>query len=333
MKKRSTITDVAKLAGVSIATVSYVLNNTKTVKPATKRKVLLAIKELNYIPNTLAKSLKGHQTKIVGLLISNIANPFFPPIVRGLDNYLLSKGYNTLLSETHNNVEVEKAQLRALLERRIDALAVSLALDEVEHFSNLNIPLLFFNRVPQGDTFNKVTFDAFKGAYIASKHLVQHNYKNIALIVGPKELSTAEHRLSGFKKALEEGGIPIKKEYIKEEEFTFEAGYKAAEELMSLHTPPDAIFASNYDFSIGALKYLKEHNYKIPQDVALIGYDEEPWADLIESPLTLVKYPLTEAGEAIGKRIVELLEAKEFKEAKELSFEPTLVIRKSCGCQ
>src|SRR5690554_3132844 len=192
MRKKATIKDVAKMANVSTATVSHVLNKTKNVKRATEVRVMQAVKELNYIPNTMAKHLKRNHTHLVGLLISDIANPFFPPVVRGIGDYLAANGYNILLSETSGNLELEKANLRALIGRRIEGLIVSLATAEEQHFEKIKTPLVFFNRVPVSELCNKVSFKNFEAGYIATKHLIDHGYKKIALIAGPQDLNVGK---------------------------------------------------------------------------------------------------------------------------------------------
>ncbi|MGI6467323.1 MAG: LacI family DNA-binding transcriptional regulator [Sphaerochaetaceae bacterium] len=332
MRKKATIKDVAKMANVSTATVSHVLNKTKNVKRATEVRVMQAVKELNYIPNTMAKHLKRDHTHLVGLLISDIANPFFPPVVRGIEDYLASQGYQLILSETNGTLENEKQHLQTLLERRIDALIVSLATSEERHFENLDLPLVFFNRIPVSNKFNKVGFKSFDAAYNVAKHFLDHGYENISIIVGPQTISTGRDRLLGFKEAIKERNKELEEKYLQIRDFSIEAGFEGMKYLMHLDVPPRAVFASNYAITLGALKYLKENNHKIPTEIAFIGYDDAPWTPLADPPLTLISYPLSEMGKEIGKMVVELIRAEDTPVAKTLQFEGELVVRKSCGC-
>jgi LacI family transcriptional regulator len=333
MKKAPTLQDVANYAKVSTATVSNVINNTKPVRSGTKLRVLEAIEKLDYIPNDLAKSLKVQDTKLIGLLISDIANPFFPPVVRGIGDYLAANGYNILLSETSGNLELEKANLRALIGRRIEGLIVSLATAEEQHFERIKTPLVFFNRVPTNENCNKVSFKNFEAGYIATKHLIEHGYKKIALIAGPQDLNVGRERLRGYEEAFKESNLEINPLFIEESDFVVEQGYEAMKKIMERTIRPEAVFACNYALTLGALQYLKENNIKIPDDIAFVGYDEAPWSTIIESPLTLIRFPLHEMGVTIGKMILNrITEEESGNEFESYDMEPELVVRQSCGC-
>jgi len=333
VKKKPTLQDVAAMAEVSTATVSNVINNTKNVSIETKQKILEAIETLNYIPNNLAKSLKIQDTKLIGLLISDIANPFFPPVIRGIEDSLADSGYNLILCETNSDSNLEKKNLRVLLSRRIEGLLVSLAGSEDLHFSNIDTPLVFFNRVPVSDQFNKVQVKNFKAAYVGTTHLIEHKYERIAIVAGPQYLNVGRDRLLGYKQALIDGGQEIDSKYISIKEFSVAEGYQGMKELMQQDPKPDAVFTSNNALTLGAFKFLKDTAiYKIPEDIAFLGYDDTQWATIVDPPITVVRYPMYEMGLAVGTMIIELVKGQGLIPPRTIAFEPELEVRKSCGC-
>ena len=332
MKKKPTMQDVAAIAGVSTATVSNVINNTKNVSEGTKRKILDVIESLDYIPNNLAKSLKMQDTKLIGLLISDIANPFFPPVVRGIEDSLAENGYNLILCETNSDSNLERENLRVLLSRRIEGLMVSLAGSEESHFENIDTPLVFFNRVPVSDQYNKVQVKNFKAAYVGTTHLIGHDYKRVAILAGPQHLNVGRDRLFGYKEALLESGREVDSNYISIREFTVAEGYQGMKELMDRSPKPDAVFTSNNALTLGAFQYLKDAGYRIPTDIAFLGYDDTQWATIVDPPISVVRYPMYEMGQAIGAMIIALVKSRGQEPPRTIAFEPELVVRKSCGC-
>ncbi len=332
VKRRPTLEDVASLAGVSTATVSNLINGTKFVGDKTKAKINQAIEKLDYIPNSLAKSLKISDSKLIGLLISDFANPFFPPVVRGIEEQLAKNGYNLLLSDTNSDTEKEKKNLRVLLGRRIDGLLVSLAGSEEEHFHDIYTPTVFFNRVPVSEKFCKVQVKNFKATYIGTQHLIGHGYKRIAMIAGPQHLNVGKDRLDGYKQALLDQGMEADPAYQRVCKLTVANGYAQMKSLMEMEVPPEAVITGNNALSLGAFSFLKEAQYKIPSDIAFLGYDETDWATIVDPPITVIRYPMYEMGESIATMILDRVHDKNPNTIKSLSFEPELVIRQSCGC-
>lgn len=332
--KRATLREVAVLAGVSTATVSNVLNETKYVSDEIKRKVKLACEELNYEINTVAKSLRVKESRIIGLLISDIANPFFSSVVRGIEKELAKSYYSLLLCNTDSNLEKEDKYLKVLIGKRIDGLIVSSAGNSGEYFSSLKkmgVPIVFLNRCPDFMTFDVIMTNNIQGAYSATEHLIRHNYSKIAIITGRIAISTGKDRLTGYKRALEDYGIPEFDHLIKEGNFDIDSGYRMMKELMSQDEKPDAVFISNNSMTLGACKYLKEKAYSIPDDIALIGYDDPDWAELIEPPITTVRQPSYEIGTQAAKLMVGRIVNNHIK--KEIMYMDTkLIIRQSCGC-
>ena len=334
MKRKPTLLDVATMAGVSTATVSNVLNGTKNVGSEVKRKIHEAVEALNYIPNNVAKSLRVKESKLVGLMLSDISNPFFAQVVRGLEDSLAAKGYTVILCDTDVDVEKEKTYLRVLLSRRIDGLVVSLAGDEHEydHFKALDLPVVFFNRTPDSDIFNRVKTQNFDGAYLAASHLIDHGYRRIGIVAGPQHISVGRERLHGFRRALEDRGQEFDPELVGIGQFSVEGGYSAMEALMGLTRKPDAVFTCNNVLTLGAFRFLRDAGCRIPQDIAFLGYDDPDWTTIVDPPLSVIRQHGFEMGQKTGELVLDCIQKKETKLAREISLCSELVIRKSCGC-
>lgn len=336
VNKKATLKDVADLAGVSTATVSYVLNHSKSISEEVKRNVYSAMKALNYRPNTLAKSLRMKESKLIGLMISDIANTFFSSIVRGIEDELSESGYSVLLCNTDSNVEKEENYLDVLLGRRVDGLIVSAAGQTGEYFEalqSIGVPIVFLNRCPDFCKSDIVVTDNIAGAYAATEHLIEHGYKNISIIAGPQSISTGRERFVGFKRAMESKGRPMEKDLIKQGLFDEESGYKLMKEIMEQTNRPDAVFICNNSMTLGAYKYIKEVNITIPDQVAIVGFDDPEWATIVDPPLTAVEQPAYEQGKDAAKLIVEKLKGEATSKQQIIALNPSLKVRGSCGCK
>jgi len=330
--RKSTLKDVAELAGVSTATVSHVLNDSKFVGDALKLKVLAAVDTLDYVPNSLAKSLRMSESKLIGLMISDISNPFFSLVVRGIEDGLAKSDYNVLLCNTDSTFSKEEEYLKVLLSRRIDGLVVSSAGGEGNHFRSTGVPLVFLNRSPNSLANNMVTTNNYKGAYWATEHLVKHGYQRIAIIAGPQHINTARDRLMGYCCAIgDNGGVPDDG-LLKIGQFDTESGYTAMQELMGQKVKPDAVFTCNNLMTLGAFRYLREAGLKIPEQIALVGYDDPEWATIAEPPLTVIRQPAYNLGLTAAKLVVECIKEKNQGKPQKIFLDPELIVRKSCGC-
>jgi LacI family transcriptional regulator len=336
VKERATLKEVAKAAGVSTATVSNVLNDTKYVSEELKQKIFNVMHELNYQPNALAKSLRVKESKLIGLMISDIANPFFSLIVRGIEDTLNENGYNVLLCNSDSDIEKEKKYLEIMMGRRVDGLVISSVGNTGNCYSTLkgsSLPIVFLNRCPEFKSPNIVLTDNFYGAYIAAKHLIEHNYKKIAVIAGPQDISTGKERFQGFKQALDNFGIELLDDYIKIGDFTTESGYNSMKELMTQDNKPEAVFISNNLMTLGAYTYAKECKVKIPDQAAIIGFNDPEWAKVVDPPLTAVKQPAYEQGVHAVKLILGRIKGKADAVGQVVTLEPEFIIRESCGCR
>ncbi|WML57832.1 LacI family DNA-binding transcriptional regulator [Neobacillus sp. PS2-9] len=332
--KDATLKEVAQLANVSTATVSNVINNTKHVSEDLKKKVYESMKVLNYKPNEIAKSLKVKQSRLIGILISDISNSFISKVVKGIESTLSEKGYNVLLCSTDSDVEKEKEYLKVLMGKRIDGLIISSS-GGGNHYDDLlkaKVPLVFLNRCPEHLPSNMVMTNNIKGAYMATEHLIKHGYKKIAIITGPMQYSTGRDRYIGYKRALEDYAISYHDELVLEGDFTIESGYELTKEIIESKMKIDAIFISNNSMSLGSYKYIKEQGLKIPQDIALYGFDDPEWADVVDPPLSGITQPAFELGVYAAQKMIDTIQGTcpEIREIKYL--DPNMIIRKSCGC-
>ncbi|MCM3595704.1 LacI family transcriptional regulator [Metabacillus idriensis] len=335
-KMKATLKDVANLAGVSTATVSNVTNNTKFVSDDVKRKVLDAMETLNYRPNALAKSLRVQETKLIGVLISDITNPFFSKVVRGIEYEANKNGYNILLCNTESNAVKEQEYLDILIGKRIDGLIISSSGNKeeyIKHLESANIPIVFLNRSPESALMKTVMTNNIRGSYLAAEHLINHGYEKISIISGPQTYSTGRDRLIGYKRAMEDYGLPIDEELIKIGNFDIKSGYDLMKELINSGERTDACFIANNSMTLGAYKYIKETNLKIGQDLAIVGYDESDWADIVEPPLSTISQPAYEQGTQAAELVIANINGKELTNQKVIYLEPTMIIRESCGCK
>lgn len=332
--KRSTLKEVAKLAGVSTATVSNALNETKYVSEEVKDKINRAIEELNYQPNIVAKSLRVQESRIIGVLISDVANPFFSIVVKGLEEELSKSNYSILLCNTDSSVEKERKYLEVMIGKRVDGLVVSSAGNTGDYFRSLDktgVPIVFLNRCPEFMNSDVIMTNNIQGAYSATEHLIRHGYGKIAIITGPSSISTGKDRLIGYKRALEDYGVALSDPLVKEGLFTIQSGYDKMKELMEQDMKPDAVFISNNSMTLGAYKYLKEAGIRIPDQIAVLGYDDPDWADIVEPPITTVRQPAYQLGVHAANLMLARINEKQVK--REIMYmDTTLIIRRSCGC-
>jgi LacI family transcriptional regulator len=334
--KNPTLKEVASLAQVSTATVSNVINNTKHVSESVKKQVYTAMEALNYKPNEIAKSLRVKQSRLIGILISDISNDFISKVVKGIENTLSEIGYNVLLCSTDSDFEKEKEYLNVFMGKRIDGLIISSSgTGDYEHYEDLlkaKVPVVFLNRCPDHFPSNMVMTNNIKGAYMATEHLIKHGHKKIGIITGPMHFSTGRDRFIGYQRALDDYGIPLKKELVLEGCFNIESGYELTKKLFKENMGADALFISNNSMSLGAYKYIKEQGIKIPEEIAIYGYDDPEWADIVDPPLSGIKQPAFELGVYAAKKIVDTVQGN-CPESRGIKYlDPEMVVRKSCGC-
>lgn len=330
-----TIKEIAKIAGVSTATVSKVLNKKdKNISEPTRQKVLDIVKEHNYIPNTIARSLVTRQTKTIGLVIPDIANPFFPELARGAEDKANESGYNIIFCNTDDNVDKEEKYINMLIEKMIDGIIFTQSAKRTKGFEKLKIgstPIVLIDRDMELEgVVGKVLVDNFTGAYDGVNYLLNKGYRKIAFITGALTTNTSKNRLNGYKRALEDFNFPYDEAYVLAGEYKSEWGFSAIKQLLDNDIDFDAVFCGNDLIAISAIKALKDAGKSIPNDVAVLGFDDIYMAKFIEPELSTIRQPNYEMGYRAVEILVDILENPEDVDKKrELVLNTKLIIRQS----
>ncbi|QZT36750.1 LacI family transcriptional regulator [Halosquirtibacter xylanolyticus] len=308
MEQNITIHDIAKKLGISSSTVSRALNNNSRISDKTKAKVLELANELGYKPNAAATALRMKRTKTIGLIIPKINRHFFSDAINGVEKYAKSKGYNVIITQSNESEAQEKECIQTLLHAGVDGIIASIALvkNDYQHYYKIidrEVPLVFFDRICDEIESNKVVVDDFKGGFLAAEHLISQGCKQIAHIAGPQHLNLYINRTQGFFKALRKHNMEPFASEILENYLTREEGEEAAKILLGGKKRPDAIFASNDTVCLSLIEYAKQHNIAIPDELAIIGFSNEPYAKLISPSLSTIE----QRGYDVGYKATELL--------------------------
>lgn len=326
--------DVAKKAGVSVATVSHVINETRHVSEPTRQRVIESMQDLNYKPNQVARGLRKKKTKTIGFIIPDITNFFFNELTFYIEKHLQDKGYSIILANSNESLQQEKKQLKTLNSHRIDGLIIAPTrgnhkyLDEIR--SEYNYPMVFIDRKPEGIEGVSVLTDNVKGAFWAVEHLIENGHKNIGIIAGLPEITSTVERLEGYCKALESYDMPIEEEYIQYGDSSYESGYQQAEKLLKLDALT-AIFAGNNLMATGALTYLNKNNVFIPDEMAVVSFDDFKWAEVTCPALTAVKQPASHIAKTAADLLVKKIEDERLhdKKSQVIRAEPEFISRQS----
>jgi LacI family transcriptional regulator len=329
----ATIKDVAKQAGVSTATVSRVLNGDPRVTPAYREAVLEAVTALNYRRDRIARNLRVRRSQIIGLIISDIQNPFFTSVVRGVEDVAYENDYTLLLCNSDEDNHKERLYLDIMISERTAGVIISPA-SQIDNYSkavlDAGIPVVAVDRRMLDLDVDTVVVDNLEGTYQAVKHLVSLGHKRIAFIGGPLQVTTAQERRHGYLRALKEHGILPDPALIKVSDYKLVGGYRAAREVLDLGEPPTALFAANNLTTLGALNCIHEKGLRIPQDVAVVGFDDMPWAASLDPPLTAVAQPTYELGRMAADLLLQRIKDTN-REIVEVKLGSRLVVRRSCG--
>jgi LacI family transcriptional regulator len=331
-RKKANILEVAERAGVSPATVSRVLNKTAKVSPKLTKRVLSAVEELRYTPDPFAYGMRTKKTRTIGLIISDITNPFFPEMTRAIEDYLRSKGYSLILCNTGSNIEKGKSYVHLLLSRGIDGIiftSIKIGKEEVLSILKENIPCILVGRRAEGiEGLSYIVTDNYKGGRIAADYLFGLGHRRFVHVTGALDNSTGKERLKGFVDMLKEKGVKEEDIHIVKGNFKMESGYKAAKEILRLRPLPTAIFFANDAMAIGALQRFWEERIVIPETFSIVGFDNIKISSLVAPPLTTVSQEIYKLGELAAQRLISFIEGN--KEKVKIILEPTLVERKSC---
>ncbi|CAL9571227.1 Ribose operon repressor [Streptomyces sp. enrichment culture] len=329
----ATMTDVARRAGVSVATVSHVLNNTRPVRPATREAVRTAIEELGYTHNTLARSLVTSRTKSIGLVVSAISNPYFTEIFQGVEGGTLADGYSLLTADPHDTPEHELRTVRLLHERRVDGVIVAPSPEPaamLDYLERAKLPAVFLDRLV-GDGYDQVCAENEEPMARLVTHLADLGHSRIALIAGIPGLSTTTERLAGYREGLRRAGLPYAPELVVGGNSSAEGAEQAAHRLLARTEPPTALVTANNAMTIGALRALRTARRAVPDDMALACFDDFSWADLFTPRLTAIAQPSRDIGAAAVRLLLDRL-ADPDRAPRTLRLPCTFVHRGSCGC-
>lgn len=326
----ATIRDVCKLAGVSVATVSRVINNKGYVSKEKEEAILNAMKKLNYTPNDVARRLAGKKSNTIGLIIPNILNPFFPEIARAAEDTANELGYNIILCNTDDNKEKEHQYYEMLLNKQVDGIIISSYTATPEELSAImekNMPLVVLDNEYENYNIPSISGNNEEGGKLAAKHLIECGCKNIAHITGPMHINNVRERFVGFEKILKENNC-YKADLVRVDEFSLKGGYNATKNILEEEKEIDGIFAGNDIMAIGCYKALKDMGYKSFENIRLIGYDGlEANVNYLE--ISSVAQPMYEYGKLAVELLIRKIEKKEDISLEKIKIDPTVVKRRS----
>jgi LacI family transcriptional regulator len=329
----ATIVEVAKRARASTGTVSNVIRGTVPVSPAMRARVEAAIRDLDFHPNEIARSLKVNQTYMLGMVVPDITNPFFPQIIRGAEDKALERGFLLVAVNTDEQMGREQRIVSALRSRRVDGiLLVPTRGNDVNHIRGAiesGITIVCLDRIPAGMKIDAVMLDNVRGAQECVRHLIRTGYRSIAVITGPLALGVARERLRGYEEGLREAGIAISKELILEGDFREASGYRLGKELVLRRARPSAILVSNGVMALGVLQAFEELGVRCPDDIALATFDDLAGDRAFHPRLTVVAQPGYEIGARGATLLMDRIEGKVTKKPSVVRVEPTLIVRES----
>ncbi len=331
--KAASISDVARESGVSIFTVSAVVNKKSHVGKNLRERVEAAIRKLNYRPNLVARSLIKQKTQTIGMIVPDIVNPFFPMVVRGAEDAAQKQGYNLLLCNSDDSLAKEETAIELLLSKRVDGILLTKAAGGLspslqQMIKEVNIPFVLVMRTYPQLTKDAVVSDDYQGAYEAVCHLARSGRRRIGLISGPLKISNAKERWRGFRDALEEKQLPYEPDLVVEGDYRIESGFRAGHALLSHR--PDGIYVANHLMTIGLLKAIDEMGLRCPEDFGLVSFDDYPWLGVFRPRLTTVELPKHQLGSEAAELLIQRIGGDHGKPVLKKLL-PELRIRESCG--
>lgn len=332
-EKNPTIKQVADLAGVSTATVSRVLDDSSGVSQELIERVRNAVRALDYHPNRAARNLRKRVAQTVGVVISDIQNPFFTSVVRGIEKVLVEANFVLLLCNSDEDPKREKIHLSTLKSEGVAGIILATTRSDAESYEQLvnnRTPLVGIDRTPEQLSIDVVSVTNTRGAFSAVSHLADLGHKRIAMISGPRQLSTARERYDGFMEVVLGRGLDRSEELVQFSDFRQSGGYKSMQYLLNLPEPPTAVLVANNLMTLGALQAIHERNLVIPDQISVVGFDDMPWATSLQPPLTAVAQPTYELGIAAAQLLLDRLREPE-RPFRHVVLETQLMVRASSG--
>lgn len=336
----ATITDVAREAGVSKGTVSKYLNGTPYVSAATKKRIEEAVRKLNFQPNRVAQGLSKRRSHCIGVIVANILNPFYPVLISGIEEVATQRGYTLLLASSDGDAEKERRIVQAMRQRQVDGIvfaSVRMADREVTTLAKTDTKVVLASRSLPDAQVDCVVTDSCRGAREATHHLLGHGHRRVAYIAGPQTIVQFQERLQGYMEALERAGLSLEPDLVIHTGTDSASGRQAVEQLMRLDTPPTAIFAATDNLAFGVLQACHINGWSVPDQLALVGFDNVPFSEIALVPLTTVDSHILSMGRHAAKVLTDRIDESvqhpaRHTERVRMILEPQLVVRNSCGC-
>ena len=330
----STMKDVADLAQVSTTTVSHVVNNTRYVSNELRQRVLDAMRDLGYHPNSLARSLRRGETKTIALITPDASSPFFAKIARLIEDIGYNNDYSVILCNSDNNLDKELSYVGTMIAKQVDGIVFISAGDSESHLqllANYGIPVIVVDRDVSASMADVVMIDNEYGGYVATQYLISLGHRRIACITGPSDLTPSAARVHGYRRALAEADIPITPGYIVSGDFQLSGGIAATRTILQAIPPPTALFVCNDMMAIGAISAARSANRRIPQDLSVVGFDDISLAIATYPPLTTIAQPTQEIARIATQTLIERLQGKvQTKPSQTIVLRPKLIVRDSC---
>lgn len=333
-KSKPTIRDIAEELNVTASTVSRALNNHPRISESTKKAVLIAAKKLNYQPNNLAAALRNGRSHIIGIIVPTADRAFFSSVVRGVEEISNKANYKVMICQSYDIHEKEVMAVEALLNAQVDGIIISYAkttynFDHLKNVQAKGIPLILFDRTTKELDASQVVIDDYIGAYKTVEHLIQQGCKRIAHFTSAMQVSIYKERFRGYKDALESYNIPYIEEIVIESNLQLEDGRNCMRKLLELKKMPDAVFSASDYGAMGAMQVLKENDIKIPEQIALAGFSNEPFTSFTDPPLTSVDQLSIAMGNLTAEVFFDQIANNKKNISQTITLKPELIIRKS----
>lgn len=329
------ILEVAKLAGVSPATVSRVLHNYPHIRDELRTKVLEAIDKLGYEPNRVAQRLRATDSQLIGMIVTDITNPFFNTIMASIENVFFNKGFSLMMSNTASDPEKERAYLSMMENEGVAGLVIATTsenVDEVTALADKGLPIVIIDRRMSKGKVDMVLSDNVAGAFSAVEHLIKLGHTRIGHIGGPLRLTSGRERYQGYQQAMHEAGLPIEEGWVRFGDHKHHSGHEQTLELLNTNPSLTALFIENNMMTLGALNAIHDSGRRIPNDIAIVGFDDMPWAVSLNPPLTTVAQATYDIGTRVATRLLERIEQPDLPSRTDI-VPTTLIVRASCGAK
>lgn len=324
--------DVAERAGVSVTSVSHVINQTRVVSDDIRERVLTAMDELGYQPNALARSLRRKETYTIGVIMTNSADPFFAEITRGVEDTCFEQGYNIILCNSDSDLDKELFYTNILTKKRVDGIlflaAGGKSTEHIRTVQERGTPLVVIDRIIPNLAVDSVLIDNARGGWLATQHLIELGHRRIGCITGPSDLTLSAERVTGYRCALQEAGLAVDESLIVRGNFQYESGYQATRQFLVQANPPTAIFACNDLMAIGAINAANKQGWSVPTRLSVVGFDDIRLALYSNPLLTTVAQPKYEMGSIAITMLLERIHHPEMPPAQKL-LDTHLVVRES----